>query len=123
MTLAGHAYLNRELAAVLARLKALAPPDSGRQGDEADQRTRRQEHEDVVNERARLAERRRLIVAALGKIARSEYGACETCALPITAKRLAAQPWAERCLSCQTAFELHEERLRYAGGLPPVEGA
>jgi len=45
--------------------------------------------------------------AALERIDDGEFGICVDCEEPITAKRLAAVPWAAYCLNCQ---ELHDDR-------------
>jgi len=45
--------------------------------------------------------------AALERIDDGEFGICVDCEEPITAKRLAAVPWAAYCLNCQ---ELHDAR-------------
>jgi len=47
------------------------------------------------------------IVAALQRIDDDQFGICLDCEEPISAKRLAAVPWAAYCLSCQ---ELHDVR-------------
>lgn len=72
-----HARLNRELSAAEARLQALATPAPDVHGDEADQRTALQNVEDVVTERARLEAHRRLLLSALVKIDRGDFGICE----------------------------------------------
>lgn len=58
----------------------------------------------------RLDEYRR-INRALEKIEEGTYGICVDCDSPISEKRLASFPNAERCLICQEAYEekLHEE--------------
>jgi DnaK suppressor protein len=121
--LSRHAHLNRELATVELRLKELDSPTPVVAGDEADQRLARQDGEDQIVDRGRLAERRRLILAALLRIETGDFGRCLACVSPIGAKRLDAMPWAERCLSCQTATELHDERLQRAirPSTPPPE--
>ena len=42
---------------------------------------------------------------ALEKIEDGTYGVCADCELPISDKRLASFPNAQRCLACQEAFE------------------
>lgn len=45
-------------------------------------------------------------------IAKSEtgiYGICTSCGVPIAARRLRAQPAAQRCLACQEAFEQYRQ--------------
>jgi DnaK suppressor protein len=45
------------------------------------------------------------IEAALRRLDTGGFGLCADCAEPIAAQRLQAQPWASRCLACQTRFE------------------
>ena len=58
---------------------------------------------------ARLDDRQKAeieeIDRALGKIARGEYGRCETCGQPISWSRLEALPTAVTCLPCAEARE------------------
>jgi DnaK suppressor protein len=119
MSLSRHAHLNRELTTVELRLKELDAPTPVVTGDEADRRLARQDGEDQILARGRLVERRRLILAALLRIETNGFGLCLTCGRQIGAKRLDAMPWAERCLSCETALELQDERLQRAVR-PPV---
>ena len=49
--------------------------------------------------------------AALGRVADGTYGLCIDCDEPIAARRLAAVPWAARCLSCQENAEGEYEAL------------
>jgi DnaK suppressor protein len=50
------------------------------------------------------------IEAALRRLDAGRLGLCEDCAEPIAAQRLNAQPWASRCLACQTRFEKKQPR-------------
>jgi len=43
--------------------------------------------------------------AALNRVEDGTYGLCIDCEEPIAARRLAAVPWAARCLSCQENAE------------------
>jgi DnaK suppressor protein len=123
MSLSRHALLNRELTTVELRLKELDAPTPVVAGDDADRQGARQDGEDQILARGRLAERRRLILAALLRIETVGFGLCLTCGRQIGARRLDAMPWAERCLSCETALELHDERLQRAirPSTPPPE--
>jgi DnaK suppressor protein len=116
---AQHAALRRGLEEVEARIKALDGPAPDRHGDEADRLQALEEHEVQVLGRAALVERQQLILAALVKIDRDEYGRCETCGCPIAAKRLKAVPYAARCVECQAAVELGEEHFRKAAAAAP----
>lgn len=53
---------------------------------------------DLVDRESR---RLRDVEAALGRISKSSFGICIDCDEPIAAKRLAALPWASRCVRCQ----------------------
>jgi DnaK suppressor protein len=53
------------------------------------------------------------VVAALRRIERGEYGQCADCGVDIPYERLQAEPWALRCVACETARE--REALRRAG--------
>lgn len=46
---------------------------------------------------------------AIAKSEAGTYGICASCGLPIAARRLRAQPAAQRCLACQEAFEQHRQ--------------
>ena len=50
------------------------------------------------------------IEAALRRIESGRFGLCEDCTEPIAAQRLNAQPWASRCMDCQTRFEQKRPR-------------
>lgn len=45
------------------------------------------------------------IRAAVGRIDDGSFGLCVDCEDPIAPRRLAAVPWASRCLHCQETFE------------------
>ena len=53
------------------------------------------------------AEREELIQidAALKRIARGEYGLCQSCQKEISKKRLHHQPWTSLCIECQEKSE------------------
>lgn len=53
------------------------------------------------NESRQLA----LIDEAIRRVDDGEYGLCQNCEKEITAKRLAAIPWARYCLNCQELVE------------------
>jgi DnaK suppressor protein len=46
-----------------------------------------------------------LVEAALRRLASGRFGWCEDCGQAIAPQRLAAQPWAPRCLACQARKE------------------
>ncbi len=57
---------------------------------------------DSLNRRSVLLEQ---VNEALERIAAGDYGVCLMCQKAIAPKRLAALPWANRCLECQQAAE------------------
>ena len=57
---------------------------------------------DTLNRKAALLDQ---VNEALERIAGGEYGVCLACQKAISPKRLAALPWAARCLECQEAAE------------------
>ena len=72
-----------------------------RAADSMDQLVLANERELIVEKLNRNADLLHQVADALDRIAAEEYGACLECGEPISAKRLAALPWAARCLSCQ----------------------
>ena len=54
----------------------------------------------------------RSVQAALQRLDGTGYGECIDCGADIPSQRLLAQPAAERCTSCQSAFELAQRRWR-----------
>jgi DnaK suppressor protein len=63
---------------------------------------------------SRNASQVRDVRAALNRLAEGTYGFCVDCDEPISARRLAAVPWAHRCISCQESAEapgVQDERL------------
>ena len=49
--------------------------------------------------------RLRMVAAALARVERGEYGACQSCDDPIAQRRLEARPETPLCLPCQRARE------------------
>ncbi len=47
----------------------------------------------------------RAVKAALRRIDEGGFGTCTDCESPISPKRLAAVPWASRCIGCQEAAD------------------
>ena len=62
----------------------------------------------------------RQVAAALDRIATGEYGSCLECEEPISAKRLAALPWAALCLSCQEVADREPGESAIVRRKPPV---
>jgi DnaK suppressor protein len=57
----------------------------------------------------------RQVKAALRRIRDGSFGTCADCESAISAKRLAAVPWAQRCIQCQEAAD--------RGGLEAADGS
>jgi DnaK suppressor protein len=60
----------------------------------------------------RMWETSTLVTEALERIEANTYGVCLECEEPISAKRLAALPWAKYCISCQDAKDRENAELR-----------
>ena len=60
----------------------------------------------------RMWETSTLVAEALERIETNTYGVCLECEEPISAKRLAALPWAKYCISCQDAKDRASAELR-----------
>jgi DnaK suppressor protein len=60
-------------------------------------------HDEFVSSRLNSLDYERLkkIDSVLHRFESGEYGVCESCGDPISAKRLRAIPWATQCLACQ----------------------
>jgi DnaK suppressor protein len=67
----------------------------------------------------RLADRERRLLRkiqhSLQRIREGEYGACESCGVPITYQRLLARPVATLCIDCKTEMEQLELPRRAFG--------
>ena len=63
----------------------------------------------AVSNLERNASRLRELRAALGRIDAGTFGICVTCEERITAKRLAAIPWASSCIACQEASDREQK--------------
>ncbi len=59
---------------------------------------------------------------ALQKIETGEYGICEDCGKPISAKRLKALPWAKFCIECQDKIDRIEQLKRIRRQFDEVTG-
>ena len=53
------------------------------------------------------------IEQALARIDQDRYGNCNECETPLSFERLAAAPYATRCVECQTAFERRNSAPRF----------
>lgn len=75
--------------------------------DGLDNRIQAIEREFSVRRLEAAFEQRREAQAALQRIQDGSYGICLDCEEPISAKRLAAQPSAARCIGCQEVADVH----------------
>ena len=78
--------------------------------DDAPQRASARELDQARTEQ--LLQELAAIDAALDRINKDQYGDCLECGAPISFARLSAEPWALRCIACQSR---HEQR----GAHPP----
>ena len=76
-----------------------------RAADSIDELVLANERDLAVEKLTREANLFQRIVDALDRIATGEYGICLECSEEISAKRLAALPWAALCLPCQEAAD------------------
>jgi DnaK suppressor protein len=72
-------------------------------GDDAPQRAPEREvaHALTTHEQVELA----AVDAALVRLASGHYGRCRDCEAAIPFARLQAEPWAQRCVACETLHE------------------
>ena len=56
---------------------------------------------------------RSLVLDALKRIESNTYGICEECDEEISAKRLAALPWAKYCINCQELMDRANSDVRW----------
>jgi DnaK suppressor protein len=71
--------------------------------DDAPQRASEREFDQARSEQ--LLSELAAIDAALDRIARNAYGTCLECGAPIGFARLSVEPWAMRCIACQSRRE------------------
>lgn len=71
--------------------------------DDAPQRASEREFDQARSEQ--LLSELAAIDAALDRMARNAYGACLECGAQIGFARLSAEPWALRCIACQSRRE------------------
>jgi DnaK suppressor protein len=91
-----------ELARALRSLDDIAIEKSADQMDEIQHAT---ERDMAIRNVDREANRLRDVKAALRRIHDGSFGSCISCDEAITSKRLAAVPWAPRCVQCQEAAD------------------
>ncbi len=83
---------------------------AGQDADDAAQRAPERELAMALTDH----ERRELdaVVAALQRLDDGRYGRCGDCATDIPFDRLKAEPWALRCVGCESARELRSAQAR-----------
>ena len=91
-----------ELTGVLRRRDGIAIEKSADQMDEIQYAS---ERDLAIRNVDRDSSLLRDVRSALWRIRDGGFGACLECACPISPKRLAAVPWASRCIQCQEADE------------------
>jgi DnaK suppressor protein len=65
----------------------------------------------------------RQVKAALRRIHEGDFGICVACESPIGPKRLAAVPWASRCIQCQEFADLNGIEAAESFGEPLIKAA
>jgi DnaK suppressor protein len=91
-----------ELAAVLRNRDSIAIEKSADQMDEIQYASERDLAICNVDRDSAVL---RQVKAALGRVNDGSFGTCIDCDSPIGPKRLAAVPWAARCIRCQEAAD------------------
>jgi DnaK suppressor protein len=91
-----------ELAQVLRRRDGITIEKSADQMDEIQYATERELAMRNVDRESHLL---RQVKAALGRIHDGSFGTCVECESAISPKRLAAVPWASRCIKCEDAAD------------------
>ena len=101
-------YRLRELQADLRAADGNRPSDTTVEvSDRKDEAARLLIEEVDVAEEERERVEIDQVQRALQRLDAGAYGDCASCGEPIPLQRLLAQPAAERCVACQSAFEHH----------------
>jgi DnaK suppressor protein len=95
-----------ELVQVLRRRDGIAIEKSPEQMDEIQYASERDLAIRNVDRESKLL---RQVKAALRRINDSSFGTCTECEKVISPKRVAALPWASRCIQCQDAADRHRQ--------------
>jgi DnaK suppressor protein len=102
-----------ELVEVLRRRDGIAIEKSADQMDEIQYASERDLAIGNVDRESILL---RQVIAALHRIHEGSFGTCIECESAISPKRLAAVPWAARCIRCQEAADVNlQERTEFLG--------
>jgi DnaK suppressor protein len=95
-----------ELVQVLRKRDGIAIEKSADQMDEIQHASERDLAMRNVDRESSLL---REVKAALRRIHDGSFGTCMECESAISPKRLAAVPWASRCIQCQDATDRHRQ--------------
>jgi DnaK suppressor protein len=99
----------RTLAERLRRREGLAVE---RHPDEADELRSTLERETAISTLAQATNLLRLVRSALQRLDEGTFGTCLTCGDAISPSRLAALPWALRCVGCEARREQTANRRK-----------
>ena len=100
------AILVRKRAELQARLRNREPIEIERNIDPMDDSRALVDRETAITLGDKDTELLRQIKAALQRMADGTYSVCDGCGEKISLARLAAVPWALRCIGCEEEFEL-----------------
>lgn len=100
-----------ELAAELRRREDIAIEKSADQMDEIQYASERDLAIQNVDRETTLL---REVKAALRRLQDGTFGVCVDCDSPISQKRLAAVPWAPRCIECQAIADLEAQDVTWS---------
>ena len=101
-----------ELASGSRNREALAIETSS---DEFDRIQHASARDSAMDDHERRSDRLREVRTALRRIEAGTFGTCAGCEKVINPKRLAAVPWASRCIVCQEGADREQEMSR--GGI------
>ncbi len=109
-----------ELAQILRRRDGIVIEKSADQMDEIQYASERDLAIQNVDRESRL---RHDVKAALQRIHNGSFGVCIDCESAISSKRLAAVPWAPRCIRCQEAADRDRQEREESSGETLVHAA
>ena len=109
--------LEREQAELVHVLRKRDDIAIEKSADEMDEIQDASERDLAIRNVDRESKLLRDVKAALRRIPDGSFGTCIDCESAISPKRLAAVPWAPRCIQCQDAFDQDEPQgTGYASG-------
>ena len=110
------AILERKIAELNRTLRAPSGIQIERSADQMDEIQYASERDLAIGNVDRESAMLREVKAALRRLAEGSYGACTECELPISPNRLAAVPWARRCIRCQETYDSLGHTGKKVGG-------